>query len=133
MCINGTHIPTFFVRVHGVFTCNTTTDFDQFICRKLMSKLMKETFMYVFLTCIAAPCRAGDVRLVQGLTEREGRVELCKEVQYFPTDAGIWGTICDNQWSSAHTEVLCRSIGFAPDGKIWCCTGNLSVCCPCQH
>jgi len=59
---------------------------------------------------------------VQGLTEREGRVELCQEVQYFPIGAGKWGTICDNQWSSAHTEVLCGSIGFAPDGKIWHCT-----------
>lgn len=31
---------------------------------------------------------------------------------------GRWGTVCDNQWSSAHTEVLCRSLGFAPYGNV---------------
>ena len=58
---------------------------------------------------------------MEGQTEREGRVEVCwQDSDYYYYDynvAGKWGTICDSQWSSAHTEVLCRSIGFAPDGK----------------
>ena len=73
---------------------------------------------------IAADCRAGDIRLVDGQTEREGRVEMCKQYEiHTPGDSevhfeSVWGTVCDNQWSSVHTTTLCRYLGFAETGEI---------------
>ena len=65
-------------------------------------------------------CRTGDIRLVGGQTEMEGRVEMC--INY------IWGTVCDNQWSPAHTKVVCRYMGFSEiDGKIVIMNTRISI------
>ena len=50
-------------------------------------------------------CYDGDVRLVGGETEAEGRVELCNNER--------WGTVCDNKWTDNHTAVVCRHLGFS--------------------
>ena len=42
-------------------------------------------------------------------------MEICWEKK--SGAGGVWGTICNTQWSSAHTEVLCRSLGFEADGN----------------
>ena len=52
----------------------------------------------------------GDVRLSDGLSSDEGRVEVCV--------GGDWGTVCDNGWSSHEAIVVCRQLGFAPSGKL---------------
>lgn len=73
---------------------------------------------------IAADCSTGDMRLVGGQTEREGRVEICQQYEiHTPGDSdthfeSVWGTVFDNQWSSTHTKVLCRYLGFAETGEI---------------
>ena len=50
-------------------------------------------------------CFDGEMRLVGGETETEGRVELCYGYR--------WGTVCDNQWTDEHTALVCRHLGFS--------------------
>ncbi|XP_005407410.1 PREDICTED: galectin-3-binding protein [Chinchilla lanigera] len=46
----------------------------------------------------------GDMRLVNGATANEGRVEIFYGDQ--------WGTVCDNLWNLADANVVCRALGF---------------------
>ena len=53
----------------------------------------------------------GDVRLVGGVTDNEGTVEVCLN--------NAWGTICHNSWSSVDASVVCGQLGYQPTG-IYC-------------
>eukprot|EP00057_Strongylocentrotus_purpuratus_P013293 XP_011667767.1 PREDICTED: mucin-2-like [Strongylocentrotus purpuratus] len=46
----------------------------------------------------------GDVRLVDGSSTLEGRVEV-----YYDN---VWGTICNRGWDSTDSGVVCRQLGF---------------------
>lgn len=54
-------------------------------------------------------CTHGDIRLMGGSTEGEGRVELCVNE--------VWGTICDSSWNTADANVACRQAGFTGTGQ----------------
>ena len=53
-------------------------------------------------------CSSGDLRLVGGERESEGRVEICVE--------GFWGTICDNGMGREEAVVVCKQLDMQISG-----------------
>ena len=52
-------------------------------------------------------CTSGDIRLMNGSSRLEGRVELCSQ--------GIWGSIARRysyDWDYIDAEVVCRQLGY---------------------
>ena len=58
---------------------------------------------------LAAEFRNGDIRLVGGTYQWEGRVEIFLD--------GVWGTIADSHWSGEEAETACRMMGYFIPGK----------------
>ena len=56
----------------------------------------------------SAQCDHGEVQLIGGSSPNEGRVEVC---------ACSWGTVCDDDWDNSDAQVVCRQLGYRPDGK----------------
>ena len=52
----------------------------------------------------------GSIRLVDGATSMEGRVEICHNSN--------WDTICDDSWDSVDATVVCRQLGFSTTGQL---------------
>jgi len=96
--------------------------------------------IYLFFA-VRANCAEGDVRLVDGPDNFEGRVEICHN--------NLWGTVCDNNWNANSGIVTCRQLGFSfvrtttsayygeSRGRIWLnnlfCKGSESRLIDCYH
>ena len=52
-------------------------------------------------------CDDGDIRLADGATETEGRVQVCVDE--------VWGSVCDNHWDARDARVACRQLGYESD------------------
>ena len=56
-----------------------------------------------------AECNDGEVRLVDGTSSMNGRVEVCSK--------GIWGSVCNMFWDDRDAAVFCRQLGVRTDCK----------------
>ena len=52
----------------------------------------------------------GAVRLLDGDTLLEGRVEICYQ--------GVWGSIADDLWDRNDAIVVCRKLGYLDTGML---------------
>ena len=53
-------------------------------------------------------CSDGDIRLIGSSSRHEGRVEVCV--------SQVWGTVCDDDWSTTDGNVVCGQLGFLKKG-----------------
>jgi deleted-in-malignant-brain-tumors protein 1 len=59
------------------------------------------------------------VRLADGVSSYEGRVDICHN--------GVWGTICRNSWNYQDAAVVCRQLGFTSVGNNKCSTSIIEL------
>ena len=50
-------------------------------------------------------CTQGEVRLVNGSSEYNGRLEVCND--------GVWGTVTSDAWTHYESRVVCRQLGYS--------------------
>ena len=53
-------------------------------------------------------CTEKSLRLVNGLTKYEGRVEVCYE--------GIWRLICPSAWGAIDARIVCNQLHYSTVG-----------------
>ena len=56
-------------------------------------------------------CEEGEVRLVGGVTNSSGILEVCAN--------GMWGRVCNffEYWGPESARVVCRQLGFSENSK----------------
>ena len=68
-------------------------------------------YFYTHTHTFTAPvnCTNGKIRLVNGASPNQGRVEMCWN--------RAWGTITDDGWSVVDARVVCRELGYTTIGQ----------------
>ena len=48
--------------------------------------------------------------MVNGATANQGRLEICIN--------GVWGTVCDDNWTNNNAKAVCRQLGYNTNGEL---------------
>ena len=57
--------------------------------------------------CGSSICQHGTLRLVNGTTSNQGRLEICIY--------SVWGTVCSYAFDTNDARVACRQLGYEVD------------------
>jgi deleted-in-malignant-brain-tumors protein 1 len=88
----------------SIFECSIVYGGENSVCDSLAdSGVICQTNGVVVTDCLH-----GELRLVDGKTPTEGRLEICIN--------GVWGTVCDNSWDKVDANVACNQLGYYPSG-----------------
>ena len=63
---------------------------------------------YLYIVTEPGICEEGTVRLMDGVIQQEGRVEVCSN--------GVWGSVCDQNWDKTDAHIVCQEIGYSELG-----------------
>uniref|UniRef100_A0A1X7TQF9 SRCR domain-containing protein n=2 Tax=Amphimedon queenslandica TaxID=400682 RepID=A0A1X7TQF9_AMPQE len=96
------------VCMNGVWGTVCNTGFDDADASVVCAQLGFSR--YVSNATVDTSCTTGNVRLVGGPNEYEGRVEICYNQ--------MWGTICDHSWGTTEANVVCKQLGYQMTGSV---------------
>ena len=74
-------------------------------CLYTMNSNMQRNNEFIFPS---ADCSKSEIRLVNGTSYREGRVEVCV--------GGRWGTVCGDGWTNEDAGHVCEYFGYPREG-----------------
>lgn len=71
--------------------------------RQLKNRTVFRIYYHTMYNVYQLPFSSVDVRLVDGSTEYEGRVEVYRD--------GSWGTVCGSNFDENDANFVCRALG----------------------
>ena len=90
----------------GEYTCSSSRDANVYCQSMIMQQINFDIhYMYFIDSNLVtySNCTDGQMRLVGGSSQYQGRVEVCVN--------NAWGTVCSSSWSSSDAKVVCRYVG----------------------
>ena len=85
--------------------------------RKMQNFALLDGIYYFNIREVGEPCSIeGSVRLVGGIDQFQGRVEICT--------LGIYSAVCHNRWDVQDAQVICSQLSLSSKSSSWVCVGN---------